>query len=137
VLGAALILAVGLVIYYLANQLTPNMFISDSTPISALLGLSPVIGMILVVAGYFAMLMLDPNRALPVVWGAFGNLVGIGFAALSDIEINQYTPAQAVVGEWIPAAGPNLIALAILVPLVLAIIYAIQRRSLTAGQTAT
>jgi len=137
VLGAALIVAVGLVVYYLANQLTPNMFISENTPISALLGLSPVMGMILVVAGYFSVLMVDPNRALAVVWGGFGNLLGIGFAAMSDIAINQYTPAQAVVGEWIPAAGPNLIALAILVPLVLVIIHIIQRRSLIASQTAT
>ena len=46
-----------------------------------------------------------------------GNLIGIGFAALSDIWINGFTPAVAIVGEFMPAAGPNLIFAAILVPL--------------------
>lgn len=136
-LGAALVLAVGLVVIYLANQLTPNVLIGDSTPISAVLGLSPVIGMALVVAGYLAMLMFDPAAATAAVWGSFGNLVGIGFAALSDIAINQYTPAQAVVGEWIPAAGPNLIALAVLVPLVLALVRVVGQRSDATRQPAT
>ena len=44
-------------------------------------------------------------------------LLGIGFAALSDIKINGFSPAAAIVGEFLPAAGPNLIFAAILVPL--------------------
>ena len=45
-----------------------------------------------------------------------GNIVGILFAALSDIFINGFSLAAAVVGEFLPAAGPNLIFAAILGP---------------------
>jgi hypothetical protein len=51
----------------------------------------------------------------------------LGFAALSDIWINGYSPAIAIVGEFLPAAGPNLIFAAILVPL-LVIAYTFVRR---------
>jgi hypothetical protein len=58
-----------------------------------------------------------------------GNLLGLGFAALSDIWINGYSPAVAVVGEYLPSAGPNLIFAAILVPLLVAAYAAVQRQS--------
>jgi hypothetical protein len=48
-----------------------------------------------------------------------GNFLGIGFAALSDIWINGYSLAVAVVGEFLPAAGPNMIFAVILVPILL------------------
>ena len=56
-----------------------------------------------------------------------GNIVGILFAALSDIVINGFSLAAAVVGEFLPAAGPNLIFAAILVHM-LVVAYASTRR---------
>jgi uncharacterized membrane protein len=47
--------------------------------------------------------------AAAVTWAMLGNILGIGFAAISDIWINGYSPAAAIVGEFLPAAGPNLI----------------------------
>jgi hypothetical protein len=64
-----------------------------------------------------------------VTWSMLGNLIGIGFAAISDIWINGYSPASAIVGEFIPAAGPNLIFAAILVPLLVVAYAAVQRQS--------
>jgi hypothetical protein len=64
-----------------------------------------------------------------VTWAMLGNIVGIGFAAISDIWINGYSPAAAVVGEFLPAAGPNLIFAAILVPLLVVAYAAVQRQS--------
>ena len=55
--------------------------------------------------------------AAAVTWSMLGNILGIGFAAISDIWINGFSPAAAIVGEFLPAAGPNLIFAAILVPL--------------------
>jgi hypothetical protein len=58
-----------------------------------------------------------------------GNILGIGFAAISDIWINGYSPATAIVGEFLPAAGPNLIFAAILVPLLVVAYAAVQKQS--------
>jgi hypothetical protein len=58
-----------------------------------------------------------------------GNILGLGFAAVSDIWINGYPPVLAIVGEFLPAAGPNLIFAAILVPLLVVAYAAVQRQS--------
>ena len=58
-----------------------------------------------------------------------GNLIGIGFAAISDIWINGYPPVVAIVGEFIPSAGPNLIFAAILVPILVVAYAAVRRQS--------
>jgi hypothetical protein len=63
------------------------------------------------------------------MWGMLGNILGIGFAAISDIWINGFSPAAAIVGEFLPAAGPNLIFAAILVPLLVGAYAAVQRQS--------
>ncbi len=55
-----------------------------------------------------------------------GNILGILFAALSDIFINGFSLVAAVVGEFLPAAGPNLIFAAILVPLLVGAYAAVQ-----------
>ena len=67
--------------------------------------------------------------AAAVTWGMLGNILGIGFAAISDIWINGYSPAAAIVGEFLPAAGPNLIFAAILVPLLVVAYAAVQKQS--------
>lgn len=61
----------------------------------------------------------DETKAL-VVWGTLGVIVGIAFAAIADIFINGYSPATAIVGEFIPAAGPNVLFAVILTPLLYA-----------------
>ena len=58
-----------------------------------------------------------------------GNLLGLLFAALSDIWIDGFSLPVAVVGEYLPAAGPNLIVAAILVPLLVVAYAAVQRQS--------
>jgi len=67
--------------------------------------------------------------AAAVTWSMLGNLLGIGFAAVSDIWINGFSPAVAIVGEFIPSAGPNLIFAAILVPILVAAFAAVRRQS--------
>lgn len=54
------------------------------------------------------------------IWGTLGVIVGIGFAALADIVYNGYSPETAIVGEFIPAAGPNILFALVLTPLVYA-----------------
>jgi len=55
-----------------------------------------------------------------VVWGTLGMIIGYGFAAFADIFINGYNFLTAFVGEFIPAAGPNILFSAILTPLLFA-----------------
>ena len=70
--------------------------------ISILLGVG---GLILVVAVRFVF-SEDIDIAAAVTWSMLGNLIGIGFAAISDIWINGFTPAVAIVGEFLPAESP-------------------------------
>ncbi len=67
--------------------------------------------------------------AAAVTWAMLGNIIGLGFAAISDIWINGYSPATAIVGEFLPAAGPNLIFAAILVPILVVAYAALQRKT--------
>jgi hypothetical protein len=61
----------------------------------------------------------DDTRAV-VVWGTLGVIVGIGFAAIADIWYNGYSFTTAIIGEFIPAAGPNTLFAVILAPLLFA-----------------
>ena len=118
---------------FFLNQAVPNMLFYDvdngifgDAQISMVAGLSVLIGFVLVIAVRF-IFKDNEEIAAAVTWGMLGNIIGIGFAAISDIWINGFPFAVAIVGEFIPAAGPNLIFAAILVPpLVLA--YAAVRR---------
>jgi len=58
-----------------------------------------------------------PDIAASVVWGALGVIVGMAFASIADIWVNGYSPATAIIGEFLPAAGTNLIFNIILVPI--------------------
>jgi uncharacterized membrane protein len=87
-----------------------------------------LIGLILVLIVRFAF-GKNIDIAAAVTWGMLGNVLGIGFAAISDIWINGYSPASAIVGEFLPAAGPNLIFAAILVPLLVVAYAAVQKQS--------
>jgi energy-coupling factor transport system substrate-specific component len=118
------IAAIGAVVaggFFLANpgttfQPTPT---SAPTTLSLFMGLSVVVGCGLAIAVRFAF----PNRpqwAEAVVWGAAGNVVALFLASIADIWVNQYTLIDTAVGQFIPTSGPNIIAVAILVPLLLA-----------------
>ena len=104
-----------------------NNIFGDAT-ISIFAGVSLVVGFLLVLAVRF-IFGQNLDIAAAVTWGMLGNLLGIGFAAISDIWINGYSPVAAIVGEFLPAAGPNLIFAAILVPLLVVAYGSVQRQS--------
>jgi len=131
--GAVLTL-VGLAFYWL-NRTLPNMVFFDvpnnvfgDAPISIFAGISLLVGFILIVIVRFVF-GKDIDIAAAVTWGMLGNIIGIGFAAISDIWINGFSPAAAIVGEFLPAAGPNMIFAAILVPLLVAAYAAVRKQS--------
>jgi uncharacterized membrane protein len=126
--------ALAAVLFFLnPNQSNMLFFDADNgifgdAQISMFAGISILVGFILVLAvRYF--FGKNEDIAAAVTWGMLGNLVGIGFAAISDIWINGFSLAAAVVGEFLPAAGPNLIFAAILVPLLVVAYASVQRQS--------
>jgi hypothetical protein len=138
-LNTALIISVVLAaiatLFYILFPSLANMMFFDvdagifgDAQISWFAGLSVVIGLILVLIVRFAFAN-DVDIAAAVTWSMLGNLVGIGFAAISDIWINRFSPAVAIVGEFLPAAGPNLIFAAILVPILVVAYRAVQRQA--------
>jgi uncharacterized membrane protein len=133
IIGA--VLTVLATIIYFVNRGTPNMMffapdqnIFGDQPITVFAGLSVLIGLLLVLAVRF-IFGANIDIAAAVTWGMLGNLIGLGFAAISDIWINGYPPAVAIVGEFLPSAGPNLLFAAILVPLLVLAYAAVQRQS--------
>lgn len=120
---------------FLLNRSLPNMLFFDvdngifgDQQISIFAGLTAVIGFALVLLVRF-LFKNNVDVAAAVTWSMLGNLLGIGFAAVSDIWINGFSPAVAIVGEFIPSAGPNLIFAAILVPILVAAFAAVRRQS--------
>lgn len=135
VLGISIVLAAIATVFYLlypslANLLyfNPEENIFGDQAISLFAGVSAVIGLVLVVIVRFAF-STNVDIAAAVTWSMLGNFIGLGFAAISDIWINGYSPAVAIVGEFLPAAGPNLIFAAILVPILVAAYAAVQRQA--------
>ncbi len=133
IIGA--VLTVLATIVYFIGRSTPNMMyfnppanVFGDQPITLVAGLSIVIGFVLVLIVRFAF-GGNIDIAAAVTWGMLGNLIGLGFAALSDIWINGYTPVVAVVGEYVPSAGPNLIFAAILVPIIVAAYASVSRQT--------
>ncbi len=126
--------AIATTIYFL-NQSSPNMMFFDvannifgDATITIWAGLSVVIGFVLVLLVRF-LFGKNIDVAAAVTWSLLGNFIGIGFAAISDIWINGYPPALAIVGEFIPAAGPNAIFAAIFVPILVVAYLAVQRQT--------
>jgi uncharacterized membrane protein len=120
---------------FFANRDQSNMLFFDvdngifgDAQISMFAGISLLIGFVLVLVVRFAF-SSNEDVAAAVTWGMLGNILGIGFAAISDIWINGFSLPAAVVGEFLPAAGPNLIFAAILVPLLVAAYASVQRQS--------
>lgn len=124
----------GAVLYFL-NRNQPNLLFFDpannvfgDATITLFAGISIIIGFVLVLIVRFVFGQ-NIDIAAAVTWGMLGNIIGIGFAAISDIWINGYSPVAAIVGEFLPAAGPNLIFAAILVPLLVVAYSSVQRQS--------
>jgi uncharacterized membrane protein len=132
--GSGALAAVTVILYFLNRDL-PNMLYFDpgnnvfgDATITLFAGVSIIVGFILVLIVRYAF-GGNIDIAAAVTWSMLGNILGIGFAALSDIWINGFSPAAAIVGEFLPSAGPNLIFAAILVPLLVVAYASVQRQS--------
>ncbi len=131
---SAILAALGTVIY-LVNRNMPNMLYFDvennifgDQQITLFAGLSAIIGLVLVLVVRYIFRNND-EVAAAVTWSMLGNFLGIGFAAISDIWINGYPPALAIVGEFLPSAGPNILFAAILVPILVIAYASIQKQT--------
>jgi uncharacterized membrane protein len=122
--GAALATIVWLVNRNEVNQMAAPW----DQPLTVAAGISALIGLAIVVAIRFIW-EKQIDVAASVAWGSLGIILGIGFAAIADIWVNGYSVATAIVGEFLPAAGPNLIQAAILVPLLLVAYQAVQKQT--------
>ena len=135
VIAISAVLAVAASLLYFFNQDVQNLLFFDpennifgDATITLFAGISALIGLVLIVAVRY-IFRDNIDVASAVAWGMVGNLLGIGFAAISDIWINGYSPVVAIVGEFLPAAGPNLIFAAILVPVLVLAYNAVQRQT--------
>ena len=135
VLIVSVVLAAIATLLWFLNPSQANMMFFDpgagifgDATISAFAGLSAVVGLVLVVAVRYGFAS-DIDIAAAVTWAMLGNFIGIGFAAISDIWINGFSPAVAIVGEFLPAAGPNMIFAAILVPILVRAWMSLQRQT--------
>jgi energy-coupling factor transport system substrate-specific component len=88
----------------------------------------PLLGIVLLV-GVRYLVRGRESIASAQAWGALGIVVGIGFAALADIWWNGYSFTTAFLGEFVPAAGSNLINGLILLPILLTAWAAAQTRT--------
>ena len=127
-IAGGVLAAVATVIYFLNRNEINQLVYPFDQPVSLMAGISILFGFMLVLVVRFAF-GKNIDIAAAVTWGMLGNILGIGFAAISDIWINGYSPATAIVGEFLPAAGPNLIFAAILVPLLVVAYAAVQKQS--------
>ena len=121
-------------IIFVLNRTMPNMTFFDvangifgDAQISWFAGLSILIGFLMVLGVRF--FVKNEDVAAAVTWAMLGNILGIGFAAISDIWINGFSFALAIVGEFLPAAGTNMLFAAILLPIVVVAYESIQRQS--------
>jgi succinate dehydrogenase/fumarate reductase cytochrome b subunit len=126
-------LAVLTALIYFLNRTQSNMLFFDpannifgDAQISLFAGIAILVGFGLIF-GVRYFFKDNEDVAAAVTWGMLGNILGILFASLSDIVINGFSLPAAIVGEFLPSAGPNLIFAAILVPM-LVVAYASTRR---------
>ncbi len=87
-----------------------------------------LIGAAVVIASRFLLEQYGVDLAAVNIWGTLGIIIGIGFASLADIWVNGYSFATAIIGEFAPAAGPNIVNSMILTPILLAAYNAVQKR---------
>jgi hypothetical protein len=109
------------------NYALENPFTGETSIVGPLWWV-PLVGGALVVGARY-LLAKNVDTAAAVVWSAVGILVGIGFAAFGGIIQNGTSPGSAFFGEFVPAAGSNLINATILLPILLTAWAAAQARS--------
>jgi uncharacterized membrane protein len=129
------VLAALTVLLFFLNRDQPNMLFFDpdnnvfgDAQITLFAGIAIIVGFLLVLGVRF-FFSSNEDIAAAVTWGMLGNILGILFASLSDIWINGLTLPATIVGQFLPAAGPNLIFAAILVPLLVVAYSSVQRQS--------
>jgi uncharacterized membrane protein len=129
------ILALLTAVLYFLNRDQANMLFFDvennifgDAPISPFAGIAIVIGFLLIL-GVRYFFGSNEDVATAVTWAMLGNILGLLFASLSDIWINGFSLPATIVGQFLPAAGPNLIFAAILVPLLVGAYASVQRQS--------
>ena len=129
------ILAVLTALLYFLNRNQANMLFFDpennvfgDAPISPFAGIAIIVGFLLIL-GVRYFFGSNENVATAVTWAMLGNILGLLFASLSDIWINGFTLPATIVGQFLPAAGPNLIFAAVLVPLLVGAYASVQRQS--------
>jgi uncharacterized membrane protein len=88
-----------------------------------------LIGGVVVIVGRFVLERAGVDLAAVNIWGTLGIIIGIGFASIADIWVNGYTFFVAMVGEFTPAAGSNILNAMILTPILLAAYQAVQART--------
>lgn len=88
-----------------------------------------IIGGVVVIVGRFILERFSVDLAAVNLWGTLGIIAGIGFAAIADIWVNGYSFGTAIIGEFAPAAGPNILNSMILTPILLSAYNAIQSRT--------
>jgi uncharacterized membrane protein len=122
---SALATAVILLNYNFALE---NPFTGESSIVGPLWWV-PLLGGALAVGARYLLARRSIDTAAAVIWGALGIFLGIGFAAFGGIIQNGTAPAAAFFGEFVPAAGSNLINVVILLPILLTAWAAAQSRS--------
>jgi uncharacterized membrane protein len=129
------VLALLTALLYFLNRNQANMLFFDvennvfgDAPISPFAGVAIVIGFLLIL-GVRYFFGSNENVATAVTWAMLGNILGLLFSSLSDIWINGLSLPATIVGQFLPAAGPNLIFAAILVPLLVGAYASVQRQS--------
>lgn len=131
---SAVLAAAATILYFVKPDIANVNFydvdngIFGDAQISMFAGISVLIGLALVLIVRFVF-GKNIDVAAAVTWSMLGNILGLGFAAVSDIWINGYSPAVALVGEFLPSAGPNLIFAAILVPILVGAYAAVQKQT--------
>jgi len=120
--------ALATAIYFFNRDVINGFYFDSQQPVSLFAGLAAIIGFVLVLAIRF-IFGRNIDVAAAVTWSMLGNFLGLGFAAISDIWINGYNLPTAIVGEFLPSAGPNMLFAAILVPLLVAAYAAVRRQS--------
>jgi uncharacterized membrane protein len=123
--GVLVVIAMAII---LINPVIPDPWTGEETDFGLWAWLF-LIGGAVVIAGRFLLERAGVELAAVNIWGTLGIILGIGFAAIADIWINGYSFFVAMVGEFAPAAGSNILNAMILTPILLAAYQAVQVRA--------
>jgi len=123
--GVLVVIAIALIFI---SPVIPHPWTGEETNFSGFAWVF-LLGGILAIGARYLLERYGVDMAAVNVWGALGIIFGIGFAAIADIWINGYTFFVAMIGEFVPAAGPNIINASILTPILLAAYTAVQARA--------